>query len=30
MEREKNMKVGEVEDNTHAEDQKLKNTIYRN
>ena len=25
MEREKNMKVGEVQDNTHAEDQKLKN-----
>ena len=29
MEREKNMKVGEVEDNTHAEDQKLKNGMYR-
>jgi hypothetical protein len=30
MEKEKNMTVGEVEDNTHAEDQKVKNTIYRN
>jgi hypothetical protein len=30
MEREKNMKVGEAKDNTHAEDQKVKNTIYRN
>ena len=30
MEREKNMKVGEVEGNTNAEDQKLKNTVCRN
>jgi hypothetical protein len=30
MEREKNVKVGEVENNTHAGDQKLKNKIYRN
>jgi hypothetical protein len=30
MEREKNMKVGEVEDNTHAEDQNWKKSMYEN